>query len=175
MEYSLSEIAEIRAKAHASLNSELDRAIRNHTIEEFMDKYCIVYEEEWVPIEKNRSRILVFGDLAGKKNVFQGVAKSIGIPKDNIEFINDFKELKRINVTKLRNSSNYSDIIYGPTPHSQVGMGDVSSLLADMRNNPSVYPRIIEATANNQLKISKTEFEKAIRKTRYYEKIILEG
>ena len=175
MEYSLSEIAEIRAKAHASLNAELDRALKNNTIDIFMEKYCVVYEDEWAPIEKNRSRILVFGDLAGNKNVFQGVAKTMGIPKDNIEFINDYKELKRINVSKFRNSSSYSDIICGPTPHSQVGMGDVSSLLADMKNNPSIYPRVIEASANSKLKISKTSFETAIRKTRYYEKIVLEG
>ena len=54
-------------------------------------------------------------------------------------------------------------------------MGDVSSLLADMKNNPSIYPRVIEASANSKLKISKTSFETAIRKTRYYEKIVLEG
>lgn len=46
MKYSLSEIAEIHAKAHATINAELDRAISRHTINEFMEKYCIVYEHE---------------------------------------------------------------------------------------------------------------------------------
>jgi len=174
VDYSLSEIAEIRAKAHAALNAELDRALRTNTVDSFMDKYCVVYEEEWVPIERNRSRIVVLGSLTGNINEFLSLAKSIGIPKDRIEFINDYDELKRIDVSKFRYSSNYSDIIYGPNPHKQVGMGDTSSFLAEMKNNPSMYPRVTEAIANGKLKITKTSFENAIRKTRYYEKIVLE-
>ncbi len=175
MEYGLSELAEIRAKVHAVLNAELDRAIRKHTVDEFMNKYCIVYEDEWVPLEKNRARILVLGALAGNVRDYVAIAKDLNVPKDSIDFINDYDDLKRVDISKFRNSSVYTDIIFGPVPHKMTGMGDTSSLLADMKNNPSEYPRIIEARANDKLKITKTNFEAAIRMSRYYEKLVVEG
>ncbi len=174
MEYTLREIAEIKAKAHAVLDAEFYRAQEENKIEEFMEKYCVVYEEEWMPVEKNRSKIMVFGNLSGNVSDYYLTAKKLGISKENIEFKSDYDELKRYDVSNFKNSSSYSDIIVGPMPHKTTGMGDTSSFVAEMKNNPGEYPKVTEALVNGKLKITKTSFENALRRTRYYNKIILE-
>ena len=173
MEYTLREIAEIKAKAHAVLDAEFNRAQEDNRIEEFMKKYCVVYEEEWMPVEKNRSKIMVFGALSGNISDYYLTAKKLGIQKENIEFISDYNELKRYDVSNFKNSSSYSDIIVGPMPHKIAGMGDTSSFIAEMKNNPGEYPKVTEAVANSKLKITKSSLEYALCNTRYYQKIIL--
>ena len=48
-------------------------------------------------------------------------------------------------------------------------MGDNSSLIATIKSNPAEYPRVQLLEANNKLKITKTNFEKAIISTRYFD------
>ena len=70
---------------------------------------------------------------------------------------------------RLEYSTEYSDIIYGPTPHKTTGMGDTSSLLAKIKNDPTRYTRLTVATANGALKLSITSFKNCLSKTRYFE------
>lgn len=175
MEYSYSAIAEIKAKVFQFVAHELDVAVKNSCVEEFLAKYSIVLEDTCPPLEKRRAKILVFGSLACDQRICKAIANNYGIEFDKIEFISDYDKLKNVDVSKYRYSSIYSDIIYGPTPHKQVGMGDTSSFLAEMKNHPDEYPRVIEAAANKELKITKHSFEDALKKSRYYQKLVLEG
>ncbi len=47
----------------------------------------------------------------------------MGSPEDRIIFTSDYDKLKTNNTVKPEYSSEYSDIIFGPFPHKQVGMG----------------------------------------------------
>ncbi len=171
MEYFLSDINEIKAKVHTIIDAEIDNALEKGTINIILEQLKIECKKEWTPSNIKKSKILVFGTLAGKKNKYIGVAKELGIPKDNIEFIDDYKELKRIDVSKYKNSEKYSDIIYGSVPHKQVGMGDTSSFLETIKREPENYPRLTIAIANSKLKITKTSFEEALKKTNLFENI----
>ena len=175
MEYSFSEVAKIKAKLFAKLAKELEMAMKNNEMEDLLDKYGIILEEEErMPINTRTYRVLVIGELAGNKKDYQIAAKKIGINPDNIEFM-DYDESKKLDARRLEYSNEYSDIIYGPAPHKTNEMGDTSSLLALIRNNPTRYPRLIRSKANSvdgKLKISITGFKEYLTRTFYYETLL---
>ena len=171
MEYSLNQIAKIKARVLSKVITELELAQKEDAISEFLDKYGIIFEEESLPVNTRTMKILVFGALAGKVDNYKAVIKNMGIKADNVVFENDYDRLSRYDVSKLEYSMEYSDIIAGPVPHSQKGRGDVSSFIALVKNNPNRYPRLIEARANDKLKITITNFKEALLQTRFMENI----
>ena len=98
-------------------------------------------------------------------------AKKLGVREDNLEFV-DYDGAKHLSAERLRYSCEYSDIICGPIPHKVEGMGDTSSLIAEMEKNPSEYPKLIKASANESLKFSISGFKENILKTRFFEEIV---
>lgn len=175
MKYSFSEIAKIKAKIFAKIAKELELANKNDEMDEVLDKYGVVLEEEErMPINTRTHRILVIGELAGSKKDYQMVAKKMDINPDNIEFM-DYEESKRLDARRLEYSNDYSDIIYGPTPHKINEMGDTSSLLALIENNPMKYPRLIRSKMNStdgRLKITISGFKDYLKRTFYYETLL---
>jgi len=116
-------------------------------------------------------RILVLGELAGSKKDYQMRAKKLGINIDHIEFV-DYEKSKRLDAYNLKDSGEYSDIIYGPNPHITAGIDGATSLLSLLEKTPSRYPRLSKAIANGKLKISIKSFEHCLTKTRFFETLI---
>lgn len=167
---SIVEFATIKSKVFAKIAAEIELAYEENTIDEFLEKYGIVIENEQPPyFDSRRAKILVLGALAGNVDDYKSQLGKLGLNKNNVEFINDYDELKRFNAQKLEYSSEYSDIIYGPNPHKQVNIGDNASLLTLLKRNPEKYPRVIEAVANSKLKITINSFKEAVLKTRLFE------
>ena len=175
MKYSISEFAAIKAKIFAKVAKELELANKNDEMDEVLDKYGVVLEaEERMPINTRTHRILVIGELAGSRKDYQIAAKKMDINPDNIEFM-DYEESKRLDARRLEYSNDYSDIIYGPTPHKINEMGDTSSLLALIENNPMKYPRLIRSKTNStdgRLKITISGFKDYLKRTFYYETLL---
>ena len=175
MEYSISEIAKIKSKIFAKIAKELELANKNDEMDEVLDKYGVVLEEEErMPINTRTHRILVIGELAGRKKDYQIAAKRLDINPDNIEFM-DYEESKRLDARRLEYSNDYSDIIYGPTPHKINEMGDTNSLLALIERNPMRYPRLIRSKTNStdgRLKITISGFNDYLKRTFYYETLL---
>lgn len=169
MPYSQRQRSEIIQKAMSRIRHEFEVALDDADVDAFMAKYSITFEEEAMPVDARASKILIFGALSGNVDDFKMAAKKLGISQDNLVFENDYDHLKHYNVERLRNSFEYSDIIFGPNPHKQVGMGDTNSFLAEVQRCPHEYPRVIPAVANGALKISISSFKEALMKTRYFE------
>lgn len=167
--YSASQISKIIQKIISKARRELELAQESDTFEEVMEKYGVTLNEEAMPVNPKVSKILVFGALVGKEKDYVLAAKKMGIPQENIIFISEYDELKHYDTARLEYSTEYSDIIYGPAPHKTTGMGDTSSLLAKIKNEPTRYPRLTVATANGALKLSITSFKDCLTKTRYFE------
>lgn len=164
------QVGKILQKIIAKATYELQQAAENGNLEDVMDHYGVTLEEEALPVDEGRSKILVLGALNGKPGDYKLSAKKMGIRPDNLEFESDYRKLKNFNAATLRNSFKYSDIIYGSAPHKMKNMGDVSSLLAGMQKEPQYYPRVIRAdVGDDRLKITITSFREALSKTRYYE------
>lgn len=170
---SYSQLANLKSKIIAKIAREIDVAFQNETLEEIMDKYGVsIHDKESIITVNRRMKILVLGELAGKVKDYQIAAKRKGIQLANIEFV-DYRGAKQFNVNRLRFSNEYSDIIYGPTPHKLEGMGDTSSLLTLIQKNPNEYPKLIKAEANSKLKISISGFGDYLLKTKFYEALSL--
>lgn len=169
MLYTSAQIAKIKQKVIQHINNELDIANDEDRVDEVLEKYGIVFEENPIYVDTRTMKILVLGALSGSINDYKNAIKKLGIDPRNIEFEYEYNKLKRLDVSRLENSFEYSDILYGPNPHKQVNIGDNSSLLAMMKNNPEKFPRVIEMCSNNQLKITISNFRDAILKTRYFE------
>ena len=168
MQYSMRQIQMIVQKIIAKVQHELEIAQQNDSVEEVMEKYGVTLDENPVQVTPKTSKILVLGALAGKKDNYSLAAKKMNILPENIEFIYDYEKLTHFNAAKLRNSLVYSDIICGPMPHS-IENKNGSSLIAEIRNNPAEYPRLITAEAKSALKLSINSFRNALTKTRYFE------
>lgn len=175
MEYSQVDILNIKSKAISKVISDLHLAEKNDEIDEFLDKYNIVLEEEErLPIDTRTTKILVIGELAGHKKDYQMRAKKLDIDPSHIEFI-DYEQSKKFSGERLRYSRTYSDILFGPTPHKTLENGEGSSLLATIKSNSMEYPRLIDLRANStsgELKISGSRFTDALKKTHYYETLM---
>lgn len=166
--YTESQAQEIFQRAMNKLMMQFRLAKNNNSLDDFMEDYGIVYEESPMPVNSRMSKILVVGALSGKVNNFVISAKKQGIPESNIEFEHDFSKFHNINLARLEYSDKYSDIIFGPIPHSMAGKGDSSSIIAKMEKESDKYPRVIRACTSNELKLSITSFRKAIASTRYF-------
>lgn len=173
MEYSISELTKIKELILNKIEREIDVAYRSNEIQSLLKKYDIHLnkdEEEPVLVDTKSMKILVLGRLIANKDELYKTAKSNGIDKEHIEFIDTY-ENKGFNVGRLKDSYKYSDIICGPNPHKQVGMEDYNSFLSAVEKNPNRYPKVIKAIVNGELKITKTRFRDALLSTRYYEAI----
>ena len=114
--YSHKQIAEIKQKIINKIFKELDNAIMENEVNLFLDKYSIVYEESnTMPVDTRTMKILVFGAISGRKKDYQALVKKYGIDINHVVFESDYMELKKYPVVKLRNSTEYSDILYGPS------------------------------------------------------------
>ncbi len=153
-------------KLISKINIELSCIDDQESLDEFLKKYEITLDDDKFPVYPKKHKILVIGALAGKKDNYLMVARKMGIPSNQIEFVNDYDDIKHYNTAKLEYSNEYSDIIYGPCPHKMTNMGDTSSFLATLKNEPDKYPKVIEAIANNVLKLSIESFKKALLNTR---------
>ncbi len=171
MVYNSSQSQKIFQKLLEKVRHEWDLAVEQNTIDELVEKYGIVLEDNVMPVSKIKSKILVFGATIGKYKDYVMAAKKLGISENNLEFVDDYKDIKAYNTAKLEFSMEYSDIIIGPTPLKLKEMGDTSSLLAKIKNEPDKYPRLIIASANESLKITISSFKNALTKTRYFELI----
>ena len=172
MPYSVSERADIIAKTSQVFRNMLLNAIDSDSLNDFLNKLGIELDETSNPAYASysrRTKILVLGALAGKKKDYISWAKRLGVDEQNLEF-RDYEEMKTFNTEKLRYSSAVSDIICGPMPHKVAGIGDYSSFITLLKDNPSEYPKVYLATANESIKLTINNFKSGILQTRYKEK-----
>ena len=81
----------------------------------------------------------------------------------------DVRKMYAYLAERATHAETYSDIIIGPNPHSMKNKGDGSSIIATIQNNPTEYPKLGFATANNELKITMTNFKELLKQTRYFQ------
>jgi len=167
--YTLAQKSRILQKIIAKANALLLAAEDDAAVDEVMRTFGVSFEEGAMPVDPQRSKILVFGALAGSLKDYQLAAKKLGIPSENIVFESDYERLHNYDTARLRFNSDFSDIVFGPVPHKQENMGNTSSLLAEIKRCPNEYPRLTVASANGTLKLTITSFRNALSQTRYFE------
>ena len=130
------DLSELSEKIYQKVLKEVVEASYNNRINEVLLKYGLQDEIEYSYYDINNSKILVVGDSRVNKNDLIGIAKSIGIRENRLEFELDYTRLHNYDFGNLRNSMTYSDVLVGPLPHRVEGIDGYSSFLAMVEANP---------------------------------------
>lgn len=140
-------------------------ANRQGTLEELLERLgCSDLVEPVADFVSYRDgKIVVIGESDVKERVLTGVATSLGINKERMEFCLGFEEAERYNYTKLQYAPKYRVILFSAGPHSTPGKGKSSSAIVEMENNTNIYPRV-ERLYSNGLKTTKSNFRIILEK-----------
>lgn len=163
----INELQELIEKALEKVQSEIIIANRCGYLDEVLKKYGL-YEEEYFPCEKRIAKILVIGQSSVSKDDLLRKIKKYGLKEDRFEFVLDYDAAQNYNMEHLRFNNKYSDIFVGPMPHKTTGMGDCSSIITKIENNPSEYPKLGKMMNGSELKITKQSFEKVLLESQLY-------
>ena len=108
-------------------------------------------------------KIIVIGASDVKKENLIGVAKSLGISKQRLEFCLDYEDAKTYDFKKTQYKYDlYACILAGPMPHKGKATGGYSSILTALESQDGYPP--VERMGLDNLKISKSSFEASLRK-----------
>ena len=110
---------------------------------------------------KNK-RILIIGESRVSKQDLLLTMKKMGFSKDRFEMFLDYDEIKRLDISKYRNDLTCSAILVGPMPHSGIGKGDFSSIIAALEGQEGFAP--VERLGGNELKITKSSVTAAMQR-----------
>lgn len=113
------------------------------------------------PKARSNGKIVVFGDSQVKKKDLLGIAKTLGVAKNRIEFV-DYEHAKTYPYRKLQFRDDVVAVMFGAIPHSNAGKGTYTSLVNLMEHNPDRYPEVIRLVSNKKMKITKTNFRKEL-------------
>lgn len=113
--------------------------------------------------ERYRSgKIVVIGASDVKEKTLVNISEEFRIGKDRLEFCLDYNKAQKYNYEKLRYNPSYSVVLFGAVPHSTTGKGDSSSVVAEIEKQKG-YPPVKRLISGGELKITKSNFRKAIQ------------
>lgn len=148
-------IEKIREKMFIYNRDENPESLNNYLLSIGMDSLLSTV----CPYETYKSgKIVILGQTSIDKGSLYGIAQSLGIEKDRLELCLDFESIEKYNFRKLRYEPKYRVVLVGPMPHSSHGAKNHSSAIAEMEQEPG-YPRVIRLTANQELKITKSNLK----------------
>ena len=163
----IEELEELIEKVKEHIEKEIIKANRSGELDEFLVK-CGYVEESYFYSVPNTSKVLVIGASQVAENVLKGIIKDLGLDKDRFEFILDYNDAKNFPMDILKYNSKYCDILMGPIPHKTTGMGDCSSIIAEITNHQEDYPKLNVMRASGEIKITKTSFKEALLNSQFY-------
>ncbi len=118
-------------------------------------------------VNLSNAKMLIVGDSSIAKNDIDNLLKELDMPTECYDIV-PFSKTKKYKFTLLKYQDKYSDVLFGPIPHSNTSKGDYSSVINMMRNEEG-YPKVIVLSANKKLKISKSSLQEGIQDSRLYD------
>jgi hypothetical protein len=109
-----------------------------------------------------QGKIVIIGQSSVEKNIIYAIIKELGIDKSRVELCLDYDDAKTFNFKKLRYNPSYRVVLVGSMPHSTSGKVEHSSSIAEMEQEEG-YPRVVRLTANEKLKITKTNLKETLK------------
>lgn len=163
------ELEEILDEVYQKLIREITEAYYNGNIGKVLKKYELEDKKEKETMYfAQGDRILVIGQTSISKDILNGVAKTLGFQKNQLDYELDYEKLTNYNFGNLRYTSQYTDILVGPVPHKTKGIENYKSFLSLVESNPDEFPKITRLETNNELKITKTTFKNGLMKAKAY-------
>ena len=165
---SVEELDVLREKIEQRLPEQLVRALvvanRNGKIEDLLK--MLQMGELLTPKDTMTTytdgKIVVIGGSSVGVDDLRGIAKKMGIEKSRIKYI-DYHDAKQIDYGAFEYQPKICAVLFGATPHKTTGTGSDESLVAHMEKHRDRFPKVVRlTTANGKLKITKTNFRKAL-------------
>lgn len=179
MKISNDQLLDIIAEASYRLHSELRTAGRENRLQEYLE---LIGMGDLFPKERDANdfesyldgKILIVGKSEIKPQVIIGTFKELGIPKEQIELCLGYDEAKTYPFNKLQYNPKYRAVLFGPIPHSVVGKGESSSIITHLETNDG-FPRVIRLSANNELKMTKSNLKSEVEQLLHEGYIVAAG
>ena len=111
--------------------------------------------------DKN-GKIVVIGQSEIDKDKLLDIARKLKINDKRFEFHLEYKDGKTYPYSKLHYDPKYRVIMFGPIPHKTGENGDYESIIAKLENETG-YPKVVRLQSNETLKITKSNFKKALK------------
>ena len=167
------ELASLIEKVVSRITKEIEIANRNDDINSYLSSIrCEDLVERYNTYYDSRNaKILVVAGTEVNADDLRMTAKKNGINPNLLELRLDYNKNKHYDFSKLKNNSQYSDIIFGPVSHKVTRLGDYSNIIEMFNQNPEEYPKVIKASTGNDLKLTKTSFTDALKKTQRYQEL----
>lgn len=162
------ELSELIEEIKEKIEQEIIKANRTGTLQELLKKYNF-YKPEYSHCEPRIAKVLVIGESRPTVDELKRVLKKYGISKDRFEFVLDYDDATNYQMGTLRYNFKYCDIFAGPFGHKTKGMGHCNSILAKIEHNQAEYPKLTRLIANGELKITKNNFEEALKNSQLME------
>lgn len=129
----------------------------------YISQLPIDYEFSTKNIQEKEGKILVIGQSQIRKKHIRGIASNLGIDANRFEVIINYDEVERFSFNKLAYNDRYDYIFVGPMPHKLKGLKDESGMIAQIENNPDIYPELVRVLNHTgDLKITKSSFKRAL-------------
>jgi hypothetical protein len=168
------ELEELFSEIYNNLIEEIHLANRLGHLDEVLKKYGIKSKKtEKKYFELNRAKILLVGDLQVSIDIIYKILKDYGLTTERIEHVS-YDQAKTFPWNKIENSMIYTDIFLGPIPHKLTSIQKYSSLIAMIEANSESYPKLHRLEANQMLKITKTSFMEALKKSELINSVIFD-
>lgn len=117
----------------------------------------------------NVGKILVIGACQLREHTLHIVACEYGMKVKDFKFI-EYSKVTNYDFSKLLNTNKYTDIFVGAVPHSAKGIAGYNSPLDFLEAHENELPRVQYLRRDNQqLGLTKANFEKAIAKSDKFE------
>ena len=100
-------LIELTEKITQKIIREVTEAYHANQINEILKKYGLDEEIQYSYYDINRAKILVIGNSRVNKNDLYGIAKSLGIRRDILEFELDYIRIHNFDFNNLRNYNSH--------------------------------------------------------------------
>lgn len=118
-------------------------------------------------VNLTNAKLLIVGDTSISVKDIDNLLKGLNMPSQCYDLV-PFSKSKHYNFSQLRYQERYSDVLFGPIPHSNTSKGDYSSVINMMKKEEG-FPKIIVLTANKKLKISRSSLQEGIQESQLYQ------
>jgi hypothetical protein len=109
-------------------------------------------------------KILLYGAFHIEERFIYGIAKKLGIEKDQLVFLKDYKKNKGVSLKHLQWNPRYAGVMVGPTPHHTQETGNYSSVVSMFQIEEGYPPCQVIQNFSGKIKVSKTAFDIALHK-----------
>lgn len=153
---------DIKAHINEHLIQVLTTLNRTERLDDFFQMIDMPnpFHKERLFQSNKKGKIVVLGQSSVAAYDLLTSAGKMGFDKSRFEFHLTYAEIKTLDIRKYQYQMSYIAVLAGPMPHSGKGKGNDTSMITAMENGEG-YP-IVKRLGENELKISKSSFQKAL-------------